>query len=116
MASLLERSSQKFSITSISKREFLSFHLKEGSPVILGSLPASFDMKNAGSFYSPQTLLLNLACAEMMVSYEIPHCGTSGSGNGWGADLLAGTTLCMNHFSSCLGTAGMVPFVGGNFD
>jgi len=90
--------------------------VKKGAPVILGSLPAAFDMKNAGSFYSPHTLLLNLACAEMMVSYNTPHCGTSGSGNGWGADLLAGTTLCMNHFSSCLGTAGMVPFVGGNFD
>ncbi|MBU8910792.1 MAG: trimethylamine methyltransferase family protein [Desulfobacterales bacterium] len=90
--------------------------VKEGTPVILGSLPAAFDMKNAGSFYSPNTLLLNLACAEMMVSYNIPHCGTSGSGNGWGADLLAGTTLCINHFTSCLGNAGMVPFVGGSFD
>jgi trimethylamine--corrinoid protein Co-methyltransferase len=90
--------------------------VKEGTPIILGSLPAAFDMKNAGSFYSPQTLLLNLACAEMMVFYDIPHCGTSGSGNGWEADLLAGTTLCMNHFSSCLGSVGMVPFVGGNFD
>ncbi|MCP4721990.1 MAG: hypothetical protein GY860_21220, partial [Desulfobacteraceae bacterium] len=74
--------------------------VKEGTPIILGSLPAAFDMKNAGSFYSPNTLLLNLACAEMVTSYNIPHCGTSGSGNGWGADLLAGTTLCINHFSS----------------
>ena len=90
--------------------------VKEGSPIILGSLPAAFDMRNAGSFYSPQTLLLNLACAEMITSYKIPHCGTSGSGNGWGADLLASTTLTINHFTSCLGTAGMVPFVGGSFD
>ncbi len=90
--------------------------VKEGAPIILGSLPAAFDMKNAGSFYSPATLLLNLACAEMMTSYKIPHCGTSGSGNGWGADLLAGTTLCINHFTSCLGKAGMIPFVGGSFD
>lgn len=90
--------------------------VKEGSPIILGSLPAAFDMKNAGSFYSPKTLLLNLACAEMITSYNIPHCGTSGSGNGWGADLLAGTTLCINHFTSLLGAAGMVPFVGGSFD
>jgi len=90
--------------------------IKKGSPIILGSLPAAFDMKNAGSFYSPMTLLLNLACAEMMTHYKIPHCGTSGSGNGWGADLLAGTTLNINHFTSCLGAAGMVPFVGGNFD
>jgi len=90
--------------------------VKEGAPIILGSLPAAFDMKNAGSFYSPQTLLLNLACAEMIKSYGIPHCGTSGSGNGWGADLLAASTLTVNHFTSCLGTAGMVPFVGGSFD
>ncbi|MBC8438957.1 MAG: trimethylamine methyltransferase family protein [Deltaproteobacteria bacterium] len=90
--------------------------VKEGSPIILGSQPAAFDMKNAGSFYSPNTLLLNLACAEMMTFYKIPHCGTSGSGNGWGADLLASTTLCINHFTSCLGKAGMIPFVGGSFD
>jgi trimethylamine--corrinoid protein Co-methyltransferase len=90
--------------------------VKEGTPIILGSLPAAFDMKNAGSFYSPSTLLLNLACAEMMTSYGIPHCGTSGSGNGWGADLLASTTMCINHSTSLLGTAGMVPFVGGSFD
>ncbi|NQV34396.1 MAG: trimethylamine methyltransferase family protein, partial [Phycisphaeraceae bacterium] len=90
--------------------------VKEGSPIILGSLPAAFDMKRAGSFYSPQTLLLNLACAEIVTAYGIPHCGTSGSGNGWGADLLASTTLCINHVTSCLGAAGMVPFVGGSFD
>lgn len=90
--------------------------VKEGAPIILGSLPAAFDMKNAGSFYSPQTLLLNLACAEMIKSYGVPHCGTSGCGNGWGADLLAASTLTINHFSSCLGAAGMVPFVGGSFD
>ncbi|WP_022665309.1 trimethylamine methyltransferase family protein [Desulfospira joergensenii] len=90
--------------------------LREGAPIILGSLPAAFDMKNAGSFYSPGTLLLNLACAEMMTFYNIPHCGTSGSGNGWGADLLASTTLCINHLTSCLGNVGMVPFVGGCFD
>ena len=90
--------------------------VKQGAPIILGSLPAAFDMKNAGSFYSPSALLLNLACAEMMTSYKIPHCGTSGSGNGWGADLLASTTLCINHFTSCLGKASMIPFVGGSFD
>jgi trimethylamine--corrinoid protein Co-methyltransferase len=90
--------------------------VKEGSPIILGSLPAAFDMKKAGSFYSPHTLLLNLACAEMITSYKIPHCGTSGSGNGWGADLLASTTLTINHFTSCLSAVGMVPFVGGSFD
>lgn len=90
--------------------------VKKGAPVILGSLPAAFDMKQAGSFYSPHTLLLNLACAEMMAHYKVPHCGTSGSSNGWGADLLSSLTLCTNHITSCLGRVGMVPFVGGCFD
>jgi trimethylamine--corrinoid protein Co-methyltransferase len=90
--------------------------VKAGSPIILGSLPAAFDMKHAGSYYSPQSLLLNLASAEMVTSYQIPHCGTSGCGNGWSADLLASTTLCINHVTSCMGAPGMVPFVGGNFD
>ncbi len=90
--------------------------VRQGAPIILGSLPAAFDMKQAGSFYSPHTLLLNLACAEMISSYNIPHCGTSGSSNGWGADLLSSTTLCTNHITSCLGKVGMVPFVGGSFD
>jgi trimethylamine--corrinoid protein Co-methyltransferase len=59
---------------------------------------------------------LNLACAEMMNFYEIPHCGTSGSNNGRGADLLASGNLWLNHLSSCMGKIGCAPFVGGNFD
>lgn len=90
--------------------------LKQGAGVILGSLPAAFDMKSMGSYYSPQTMLLNLACAEMMAFYRLPHCGTSGSGAGWGPDLQAGGALWMNHLTSCLGKVGLVPFVGGNFD
>jgi trimethylamine--corrinoid protein Co-methyltransferase len=50
---------------------------KEGSPIILGSLPASFNMKSMESYYSPQSMLVNLACAEMMAHYGVPHCGTS---------------------------------------
>ena len=90
--------------------------MKEGAPVILGSLPAGFDMATAASYYGPETMLLNLACAEMMAHYRLPHCGTSGSGAGWGADLLAADLFWMNHLTSCLGAAGLAPFVGGNFD
>ena len=90
--------------------------IKEGSAMILGSLPAAFNMKTMGSYYTPSSYLLNLACAEMMGFYEIPHCGTSGSSNGWGADLLASGDLWQNHLSSCIGKVGCVPFVGGNFD
>ena len=90
--------------------------IREGAPMILGSLPAAFDMQQAGSFYSPQSLLLNLACAEMMAHYHLPHCGTSGSGNGWGADLISAACMDINQFTACLGAPGLVPFVGGSFD
>jgi trimethylamine--corrinoid protein Co-methyltransferase len=90
--------------------------MREGTPVILGILPAGFDMATAGSFYGPETMLLNLACAEMMAKYRLPHCGTSGSGAGWGADLLAADLFWLNHLTSCLGPVGLAPFVGGNFD
>lgn len=90
--------------------------VKEGSKMILGSLPAAFNMATMGSYYTPSSYLLNLACAEMMNFYEIPHCGTSGSNNGRGADLLASGNLWLNHLSSCMGKIGCAPFVGGNFD
>ena len=94
----------------------LSQLIREGTPIILGSLPSIFDMKTTGTIYTPTSLLLNLACAEMMAHYGIPHCGTSGSGPGWGPDLIAGSTLWLNHLTSCLGKVGLAPFVGGNFD
>ena len=50
-----------------------------------------------------------------MAFYELPHCGTSGNGNGWGADLFASDLLWMNHLTSCLGKVGLAPFVGGSF-
>lgn len=90
--------------------------IKEGSKMILGSLPAAFDMTSMGSYYSPGSYLLNLACAEMMAYYEIPHCGTSGSTSGRGAGLLSSGNLWLNHLSSCIGKVGCVPFVGGIFD
>ena len=90
--------------------------IREGTPIILGSLPAAFDMKKMQSYYTPQSMLINLACAEMMAHYKIPHCGTSGGWMGWGADLMAGTMLWQNHLTSVLGAAGLVPFVGNNFD
>jgi trimethylamine--corrinoid protein Co-methyltransferase len=90
--------------------------LKSGTPVILGCLPAWFDMRGMHSRYTPQTMLLNLACAEMMAYYELPHSGTSGSGPGWGADLTAAGGFWMNHLTSLLGKVDLAPFVGGNFD
>jgi trimethylamine--corrinoid protein Co-methyltransferase len=92
----------------------LSQLIKEGTPVILGSLPAFFDMRGMGSFYDPQSYLVDLACAEMMANYQLPHCGTSGSGMGWGADLLAAGHQWFNHLISCTGKVGLVPFIGDN--
>jgi len=88
--------------------------VKEGTPVILGCLPAFFDMRGMGSFYDAQSYVVNLACAEMMVHYRLPHCGTSGSGMGWGADLITAGHQWANHLLSCLGKVGLAPFVGDN--
>lgn len=88
--------------------------IRPGTPVILGSLPSFFDMKALVDYYDPLTFLLNLACAEMMAHYHLPHAGTSGSGLGWGMDLLAGGLLWIDHLASCLGKVGLAPFVGGN--
>ena len=88
--------------------------IRPGTPVILGSLPAFFDMKTLQDFFDPHSMLLNLACAEMMVHYRIPHAGTSGAGIGWGPDLAAGGQIWMNHLLSLIGKSGMAPFVGGN--
>jgi len=90
----------------------LSQLIKEGAPIILGILPAFFDMKTMVNFYDPQSMLLNLACAEIMEYYGLPHCGTSGSGTVWGPDLLASETYWMNHLTYSLMRGGLAPFVG----
>jgi trimethylamine--corrinoid protein Co-methyltransferase len=88
--------------------------MKPGTPMILGSLPAYFDMRGKGSFYTPHSYTIDLACAEMMAHYGLPHCGTSGSGMGWGGDLIAAGHQWMNHLLSCMGRVGLAPFVGDN--
>lgn len=90
--------------------------ISTGTPIILGCLPALFDMRGLHSRYTHQTMLLNLACAEMMAYYGLPHSGTSGSGPGWGADLTVAGGFWMNHLTSLIGKVDLVPFVGGNFD
>ena len=87
--------------------------VRPGAPVILGSLPSFFDLRTLQDFYDPHSMLLNVACAEMMARYGLPHAGTSGSGLGWAADLAAAGQLWMNHVLSLLGKVGLVPFVGG---
>jgi trimethylamine--corrinoid protein Co-methyltransferase len=92
----------------------LSQLLREGTPVILGILPAFFDLRRMSNFYDPTSYVLDLACAEMMAFYGLPHCGTGGSGMGWGADLIAAGHQWTNHLASCLGKVGLAPFVGDN--
>ena len=86
--------------------------IKEGAPMILGNHPACFDMKGNESFYDSKSYLLDLACAEMMAHYNLPYSGTSGSGMGWGGDLIAGSHQWFNHLTSCLGKKALAPFVG----
>ena len=88
--------------------------MKPGTPVLLGMLPVYFDMKTMLNFYDPQSFLLNLACVEMMAYYKLPHCGPSGSGTGWGMDLIAADTYWMNMLTFALSQSkgGLAPFVG----
>ncbi len=86
--------------------------MKPGAAVALGILPNYFDMKTMQSFYDPQSILLNLACGELMAHYGIPHCGTSGSGTGWGTDLISAESYWMNTLTYSLGHGGLAPFVG----
>jgi trimethylamine--corrinoid protein Co-methyltransferase len=69
-------------------------------------------MKSMVNFYDPQSFLANLACAEMMAYYDLPHCGTSGSGTGWGMDLVAADTYWMSTLTFALTKGGLAPFVG----
>src|SRR4030095_1945151 len=85
---------------------------KEGAARFLGMLPVYFDMKTLMKFYDPHSILVILACAEMMAHYGVPHCGTSGSGTGWGMDLLAAETYWMNTLMFTLTKGGIAPFVG----
>jgi trimethylamine--corrinoid protein Co-methyltransferase len=86
--------------------------IKPGTPVSMGVLPNYFDMQTMQSFYDPQSILLNLACSDMMAHYGIPHCGTSGSGTGWGSDFISADTYWMNMLTFSLTRGGLAPFVG----
>jgi trimethylamine--corrinoid protein Co-methyltransferase len=90
----------------------LSQLIKESTPIILGILPGFMDMKTMVNFYDPVSWLTNLACAEMMDFYNIPHCGTSGSSMGWGGDFLVFENYWMNHLLGTIGKAGLTPFIG----
>jgi len=90
----------------------LSQLAKEGAPIICGSLPAYFEMKTMVDFMDMQSYSINLSCAEMMAHYGIPHAGTSGSGEGWGADLLSAGEIWANQLTSVIGKVCLAPFVG----
>ena len=92
----------------------LSQLIKEGTPIFLGMLPAVFDMSGRGYFSDPMRFLQNLACAEMMAHYGIPHFGTGGGSIGWGADLISAGQHWINHLLGCMGKVGLAPFVGAS--
>lgn len=86
--------------------------MRPGAPISLGMLPVYFDMKTMMNFYDPQSILINLACAEMMAHYRLPHTGTSGSGTGWGMDLIAADTYWLNTLTFSMTKGGLAPFIG----
>lgn len=90
----------------------ISQTIKKGAPILLGMLPVYFDMRTMLNFYDPQSILISVACSEMMKHYGIPHCSTSGSGTGWGMDLIAADTYWMNTLSLLLSHGHLAPFIG----
>jgi trimethylamine--corrinoid protein Co-methyltransferase len=86
--------------------------IKQGASILLGMLPVYFDMRAMLNFYDPQSVLISVACSELMAHYGIPHCSTSGSGTGWGMDLIAEDTYWMNTLTLLLSKAALAPFVG----
>ncbi|MBW2495198.1 MAG: trimethylamine methyltransferase family protein [Deltaproteobacteria bacterium] len=90
----------------------ISQTIERGAPILLGMLPVYFDMRTMLNFYDPQTVLISIACSEMMKHYGIPHCSTSGSGAGWGMDLIAADTYWMNTLPLLLSHGHLAPFIG----
>ncbi|HET7142612.1 MAG TPA: trimethylamine methyltransferase family protein, partial [Anaerolineales bacterium] len=90
----------------------ISQTIKKGASIMLGMLPVYFDMRTMLNFYDPQTVLISVACSEMMKHYGIPHCSTSGSGSGWGMDLIAADMYWMNTLSLLLSHGHLAPFIG----
>ena len=90
----------------------ISQTIKKGAPILLGMLPVYFDMRTVVNFYDPQSILISVACSEMMKYYGIPHCATSGSGTGWGMDLISADTYWMNTLALLLSSGHLAPFVG----
>jgi len=90
----------------------ISQAIKKGAEILLGMLPVYFDMRTMLNFYDPQSILVSVACSEMMKFYGIPHCSTSGSGTGWGMDLIAADTYWMNTLLLTLSHGHLAPFIG----
>lgn len=90
----------------------ISQTIKKGAQILLGMLPVYFDMRTMLNFYDPQSILISVACSEMMKHYGIPHCSTSGSGTGWGMDMIAADTYWMNTLALLLSHGHLAPFIG----
>ena len=93
----------------------LSQLIKEGTPIIPGYIATFMDMKSSGNFYDSHSYLIELACADLMSFYRLPHIGTSGSTMGYGADIIAAGHQWLNHIVRCMGKGGLAAFIGCNF-
>ena len=94
----------------------LSQLIREGTPMILGYGLTFLDMRGNGLLADPNSYLVNQVCVEMMDYYHLPNYGSSGSGMGWGADIIHSGHQWMNHLMSCLGKAGLAAFIGSILD
>jgi len=85
--------------------------IRKGTPILPGKLPVYLDMRSMLNFYDPQSVLISVACSELMAHYGIPYCSTS-RGTGWGMDLIAEDAYWMNTLSLLLSRGSLAPFVG----
>ena len=85
---------------------------KEGAMISLGMLPAYIDMQSMVNFYDPSSYLINIASAEIMAHYKIPHSGASGGGQGWGVDQMGSDGYWLNNLPSLMSKTALIPFTG----
>ena len=86
--------------------------MKEGTPIVLGFLPAYIDMQTMVNFYDPTSYMLNLAGSEMMDHYDIPYSGSGGGATGWGPDFMVAASNWMNHLPALMSKVDFVGFIG----
>ncbi len=85
----------------------------EGAPFIVGSMPATFDMKTTiGTYGSPELHMMVAAASELSHYYDMPFYGTCGCTDAKSMDYQTVMEVTMSVFSSLLSRPNMVHDTG----